>query len=172
MSELSRVRSWADALIASHLDASWSFAFDNAKRRAGLCDYSRQRISVSKYLAARYDDDTNHQTLLHEVAHALAGPAAGHGPAWRRVARSLGYVGGTTHHGETAEELAPWVGVCPAGHVAYRHRRPSRATSCVKCAPRFDTRHLFVWARREISPAVRLAALTPRDERDATLTTP
>ncbi len=162
MSELHRVRAWAQALIDLHLDDSWSFGFDNAKRRAGLCDYTRRRISVSRYLAARYDDDTNHQTLLHEVAHALAGSAAGHGAQWKRVARDLGYVGGTTHAGETANELAPWVGVCPAGHVAYRHRRASRPTSCARCAPRFDPQHLLTWSRREITPAARLAALTPR----------
>ena len=86
MSELNRVQMWADALIAMHLDESWSFGFDNAKRRAGLCDFTKKRISVSRYLAARYDDDTNHQTLLHEVAHALAGPTAGHGSAWKAVA--------------------------------------------------------------------------------------
>jgi SprT-like family. len=162
MSELHRVRGWAEALITTHLDSSWSFAFDNAKRRAGLCDYTHKRISVSRYLAARYDDDENHQTLLHEVAHALAGPAAGHGAVWKRIARDLGYVGGTTHRGETAVELAPWVGTCPVGHVAFRHRRPTRATSCAKCAPRFDERNLFAWTRREITTAVRLAAMTPR----------
>jgi hypothetical protein len=162
MSDLQRVRTWADALITLHLDDSWSFAFDNAKRRAGLCNYTQKRISVSRYLAARYDDDTNHQTLLHEIAHALAGPAAGHGSSWKRVARELGYVGGTTHDGETAIELAPWVGVCPAGHTAYRHRKPTRQTSCVKCAPHFDQRHLFTWTHRDITPATRLAALTPR----------
>lgn len=162
MSELHRVRTWADSLIALHLDSSWSFAFDSAKVRAGLCDFRRKRISVSKYLAARYDDDTNHQTLLHEVAHALAGPAAGHGPKWRAIARDLGYVGGTTHRNETATELAPWVGHCPTGHVAYRHRRPQRAMSCAKCAPVFDTRFLFDWRRREITAAGRRAAMTPR----------
>lgn len=162
MSDLPRIRVWADALIALHLDDSWSFGFDNAKRRAGLCDFGRKRISVSRYLAARYDDDTNHQTLLHEVAHAVAGASAGHGPRWKRVARDLGYVGGTTHDGETATELAPWVGVCPAGHVAYRHRRATRETSCAKCAPRFDPRHAFTWTRREITRTERVAALTPR----------
>lgn len=162
MSDPQRVRHWADALIALHLDSSWSFGFDNAKRRAGLCDYSRRRISVSRYLSARYDDETNHQTLLHEVAHALAGPKAGHGPKWKAIARDLGYTGGTTHHGETAVELAPWVGTCPAGHIAYRHRRPSRAASCVRCAPRFDERFVFTWQRREITTAVRLAAQSPR----------
>jgi predicted SprT family Zn-dependent metalloprotease len=162
MSELHRVRQWAEALIAVHLDDSWSFAFDNAKRRAGLCDYTRRRISVSRYLAARFDDDDNHQTLLHEVAHAMAGAEAGHGARWRAIARDLGYVGGTTHRGETAVELAPWVGTCPAGHVAYRHRRPTRAASCVKCAAEFDARFLFAWTRREITAATRLAAQTPR----------
>lgn len=162
MSELHRVRGWAHALIALHLDESWTFGFDNAKRRAGLCDYRARRISVSRYLAARYSDDENHQTLLHEVAHALAGPQAGHGPQWKRMARDLGYVGGTTHHGETAVELAPWVGVCPAGHVAYRHRRASRPTSCAKCAPRFDPAYAFTWTRREITREARDAALTPR----------
>ena len=163
MSELHRVRHWAEALIAAHLDPSWTFAFDNAKRRAGLCDYTHKRISVSRYLAARYDDATNHPTLLHEVAHALAGPRAGHGARWKAVARELGYVGGATHNGETATELAPWIGVCPAGHVAYRHRKATRPTSCAKCAPGFDERHAFTWTRREITRATRLAAMTPRD---------
>lgn len=162
MSELDRVEVWARALIALHLDDSWSFGFDNAKRRAGLCDYSRKRISVSRYLAARYDDDTNHQTLLHEVAHALAGSAAGHGPEWRRVADELGYDGGVTHRGETANELAPWVGSCPAGHLVYRHRRPARRASCRRCAPRYDERFLLRWEHREITPAARRAALAPR----------
>ena len=162
MSELADVRRTAEELIGRHLDASWSFAFDAAKRRAGACDYTRKRITVSRYLAARYDDETNRQTLLHEVAHALAGARAGHGPAWKRTARALGYTGGVTHHGETATELAPWVGVCPAGHVAYRHRAATRATSCARCSRSYDERYLFTWTRREITPATRLAAMTPR----------
>lgn len=162
MADPNRVRVWAQAQIAMHLDESWTFDFDHAKRRAGLCDYRRKRITVSRYLAARFDDDEVHQTLLHEVAHAIAGHAAAHGPEWRRVARELGYVGGTTHHGETATELAPWIGECPAGHVAYRHRKPARETSCAKCSRRFDERFLFAWSRREITAAARMAASTPR----------
>lgn len=162
MADLTRVTVWANALIRMHLDPSWSFAFDNAKRRAGLCNFTDQRISVSKYLAARFSDDDVHQTLLHEVAHALAGPAAGHGPEWKRIARELGYVGRATHDLETANELAPWVGTCPNGHLVYRHRRPARPSSCVKCARGFDRRFVFAWRRREITRADRLAAQTPR----------
>ncbi|MCR2784887.1 MULTISPECIES: SprT-like domain-containing protein [unclassified Microbacterium] len=162
MSEPQDVRRMAQELIAAHLDDSWSFAFDHAKRRAGLCNYRDKRISVSRYLSARDDDEANRQTLLHEVAHALAGARAGHGPTWRRTAQGIGYTGGVTHHGEPANELAPWVGRCPAGHVAYRHRRVTRAVSCARCAPTFDTRFLFQWQRREITPATRLAAQLPR----------
>lgn len=162
MADLDRVRVWAETLIVHHLDTSWSFGFDHAKRRAGQCDYGNKRITVSRYLAARFDDHEIQQVLLHEVAHALAGHAAAHGPTWKRIARELGYLGGTTHNGETAVELAPWVGECPAGHVTYRHRRPSRATSCARCSRSFDAKYLLTWTQREITPDTRLAAQSPR----------
>jgi predicted SprT family Zn-dependent metalloprotease len=148
MAELERVRTWAEALIRLHLDPSWTFAFDHARTRAGLCQYDRKRISVSKLLAERYEDDEIHQVLLHEVAHAMAGPRAGHGPRWKSVATQLGYEGTRLHQGETATELAPWVGTCPAGHRHYRYRKPTRALSCAKCSKRFDPAFRIEWERR------------------------
>ena len=148
MAELDRVRTWAHALIELHLDASWSFGFDNAKTRAGLCNYTHKRISVSRYLAARYEDDEIHQVLLHEVAHAMAGTRAGHGPRWKAVAAGLGYEGNRLHGGAIASELAPWVGTCPAGHVHYRYRRPARTLACGKCSRRFDAAHVISWVAR------------------------
>ena len=150
MADLQRVRRWAEALIVLHLDPEiWSFGFDNAKKRAGLCNYTAKRISVSRYLAARYDDDEIHQILLHEVAHAIAGPRAGHGPRWTTAATELGYV---------VHELAPWVGRCPAGHEHFRYREPQRALSCGVCHRGFDRANLIVWRHREITPAVRRRA--------------
>lgn len=148
MADLDRVRLWADALIRLHLDESWTFAFDNARTRAGLCQYDKKRISVSKLLAARYDDDEIHQVLLHEVAHALAGASAGHGPRWKAIARDLGYEGKRLHGGAIADELAPWVGHCPNGHVHYRYKRPTRVVSCAKCSRRFDRRYEINWVKR------------------------
>jgi len=150
MADLERVRHWADALIRLHLDpATWSFGFDSAKTRAGLCDYSRRRITVSRHLAARFGDDEIHQVLLHEVAHALAGPRAGHGPRWKSTARDLGYEGSRLHSGEIASELAPWVGTCPRGHEHFRYRKPTRDLSCARCSRRFDPSARIVWQRRE-----------------------
>lgn len=153
MAELARVKVWAEALIRLHLDplygsGSWSFGFDHAKRRAGLCDFTSKRITVSRYLAAKFDDDEIHQVLLHEVAHAMAGTKAGHGQKWRSIARDIGYIGGRTHDGEIAHELAPWLGVCPAGHEHARFRRPARETSCAKCSRRFSRTHLITWRKR------------------------
>lgn len=148
MADLERVRTWARALIRLHLDETWVFTFDNAKTRAGLCDYTRRRISVSRHLAARYEDDEIHQVLLHEVAHALAGTRAGHGPRWKAVAAGLGYEGSRLHHGQTATELAPWVGQCPAGHLHYRYRRPTRALACGACGRRFDAANVIRWDSR------------------------
>lgn len=158
MADLDRVRVWADALIALHLDRSWSFGYDNAKKRAGLCNFTDKHITVSRYLAARYDDDEIHQILLHEVAHALAGPRAGHGPRWKVVAANIGYDGKRTHDGEIADELAPWVGICPAGHTHYRYRQPTRPLACGLCGRGFSAAHLITWSRREITAAARRRA--------------
>ncbi|MDQ1544432.1 MAG: hypothetical protein QOK08_2070 [Actinomycetota bacterium] len=159
MADLDRVRTWAEALIALHLDpAVWSFGFDNAKTRAGLCSFDRHRITVSRYLAGRYEDDEIHQILLHEVAHALAGPRVGHGPKWRSVAKELGYDGKRTHDGAIADEFAPWIGTCPAGHIHYRYKQPKRTLACGRCSRRFDPAHAIDWQRRDVSASGRRVA--------------
>lgn len=161
MAELARVRHWAEALIVLHLDPSvWTFGFDSAKRRAGLCNFTEHRITVSRYLAERSGDDEIHQVLLHEIAHALAGPEAAHGPVWRRTAAELGYVGSRLHEGTTVDDLAPWVGVCPSGHTIYRYRRPTRRSSCASCSRAFHPAHLITWTRREIPTAARRRTAT------------
>lgn len=150
MAELVRVRRWADALIALHLDPGWTFGFDSAKTRAGLCNYTAKKITVSRYLASRYDDDEIHQVLLHEVAHAIAGTRAGHGPQWRSTAADLGYEGKRLHDGAIANELAPWVGTCPGGHIHYRYRRPTRPLACGTCSRRFDAANAIAWRQRVV----------------------
>jgi len=156
VAELHRVRVWAEALIALHLEPGWSFGFDRATKRAGACHYGERRITVSRYLAERWSDDDIHQTLLHEVAHAIAGRRAGHGPAWRRVATELGYVGERTHSGPIASERASWIGRCPAGHEHYRFRKPTRPMSCATCSRRYDPSHAIRWEpRAQPAPAAR-----------------
>ena len=148
MSDLARVEVWANALIRMYLDESWSFRFDSAKTRAGSTRFAQKQITVSRYLAERWSDDDVHQTLLHEIAHAIAGPEAGHGRLWREACEAIGYVGGRTHSGEIASEHAKWVGSCPAGHEVFRFRRPTRQSSCTRCASGFNEQHLIIWRQR------------------------
>jgi 3-oxoacyl-(acyl-carrier-protein) synthase len=55
------------------LESHWEFVFDSAKQRAGLCNYSDHKISLSKYIVEYHSIDQSEQVILHEIAHALAG---------------------------------------------------------------------------------------------------
>lgn len=71
----------------------WDVDFDNAKSRAGVCKYGRQVISFSRHYIANAPLDDIRDTVLHEIAHILAGYDAGHGPIWVRVAQQIGCSG-------------------------------------------------------------------------------
>lgn len=157
-----QVRHLAETLIARYLSPEWSFDFDQAVRRAGLCNFSKKRITVSRKLILLGSDKDAEQTILHEIAHALAGPEAGHGKVWKQTATALGYHGGTKYDGPSLDQIAPWEGTCPAGHRVYRHRKATRASSCAKCAPSFDKRYLINWQKRSINAQDRAALLTSK----------
>ena len=80
----------AESLIKQHALVGWSFQFDNARRRAGACDYSMKVISLSRLFCLRVSDDQVRDTILHEIAHALAGPKHNHDAKWKSIARAIG----------------------------------------------------------------------------------
>ena len=51
-------------------------------RTFGLCDFLKREIRISRKLAAINDRAVVEDVIRHEVAHALAGRGAGHGPRW------------------------------------------------------------------------------------------
>ena len=144
-----RVKALAEYQMALHLDVTeWSFGWDNARRRAGLCSYTDKRITISTYMAQVHSIDETLQVVLHEIAHALAGKEAGHTKKWLAVAKSIGYRNEKFTGREIAEEFAPWVGTCPAGHEHFRYRKPTRALSCAHCGSSFSKRNLISWQSR------------------------
>lgn len=72
---------------------SWCLAFDFARRRAGACFPTQKRISLSHYHIELNDWPVVKDTLIHEVAHALAWEIyreKGHGKHWQRLVTELG----------------------------------------------------------------------------------
>ena len=111
----------------------WNWGFDNAKQRAGACNYSRKRITIARGYAQVARNAQIEDTILHEIAHAMAGRAAGHGPAWKAVARSIGCSAERCH---TVEFTPPkYLMECPNGCFppVKRQRRPSRRSVCRRC---------------------------------------
>lgn len=84
----------ADRLIAAgQRDGTligYSFRWNRRTHAAGLCNYAKRTIELSAVLTPHRKDSDILDTLLHEVAHAMAGPWAGHGPQWKAQARALG----------------------------------------------------------------------------------
>ena len=77
-------------LLRDHGLDDWHFAFDRARSRLGACHFGRREISLSRHFVKMNEAAEVEATVLHEIAHALCGPGAGHGPAWQATAHRIG----------------------------------------------------------------------------------
>lgn len=125
------------ALLAQHGLTDWSFGFNRRRRTLGVCFYERRRIELSHHFVGGNDEPAVRDTLLHEIAHALAGQAAGHGPKWKTLARQIG----ATPERLDRDAVMPdgrWYAICPnCGKRFTRYRRPprNRKYACRACGP-------------------------------------
>lgn len=116
----------------------WVFALDDSVARAGCCQHGDKIISLSKHIL-KHDAKDVRNILLHEVAHALAGPSQGHSPRWKEIALRIGNDGRRCHSLELrAPTNALTCVLC--GYVnALRHRVKRefwREATCACCAVR------------------------------------
>lgn len=125
----------ARQLVAAHGLDEWTVGLNRRKRALGLCRYDTRRIELSVYFLAGQDAAAVRDTVLHEIAHALAGREAGHGPRWKSVCKKIGA------RPERCDKTAVvpdgrWRAECPScGQVFTRHRRPLRGRKymCRRC---------------------------------------
>jgi predicted SprT family Zn-dependent metalloprotease len=89
---LSVAQTLAVTLMKKHklIDKGWTFKYDNAVKRFGVCMYRSKVIGLSRKLVLLNDKDKVVDTILHEIAHAIAGHKAGHGIEWKRVCERIG----------------------------------------------------------------------------------
>lgn len=90
MARLGEVAAQARELMDRHGLGDWSFRFNAARKKLGICHYREKLILLSREHAADGKPIQVTDTILHEIAHALAGPRAGHGTVWKEIARRLG----------------------------------------------------------------------------------
>lgn len=121
----------------------WKLDFDNAKRRCGCTKFDTKTITLSRHFVRLNGEAAVRETILHEIAHAIAGQEGdrGHGQIWKYYAREIG---------AKPERCATDVvmpegsveGVCATGCTARhnRHRMPPKrllnAYQCTRCSER------------------------------------
>jgi hypothetical protein len=89
-----------EELQRKHGLEAWSLNFNPKLRTtAGRCYHHLRVVELADKMVMCNDTDESNatNTLLHETAHAIAGYGAGHGPKWKRIARSIGCTGDRCH---------------------------------------------------------------------------
>jgi RimJ/RimL family protein N-acetyltransferase len=149
VTKLDYVSALCNLQMAKHLATTkWTFVFDSGKRRAGLCDHTNRRISLSKHLVQLHSIEQSRQVLWHEIGHALVGANHGHDKTWLAAATELGYKNEKFSGRTIDENQATWLGMCPNGHKYYRYKKPTGVASCSQCHKGFSTKHLISWNKR------------------------
>jgi predicted SprT family Zn-dependent metalloprotease len=153
-----------DALGRQHAgvtleELGWTFAFDRARTRLGLCTWRRgrlrmKRISLSRPLSERLGWDVMEDVVRHEIAHALDYEERGrsaHDARWKAWAVRCGADPTATYDGPLGDDpRSPLVGECPSTECAYRrplYRVPLRVPICGECRRQGLTRPLSVFVR-------------------------
>jgi predicted SprT family Zn-dependent metalloprotease len=122
--------------------AGWRFTLDSAVRRAGVCRYRRKVVSLSRHyvelnLKERENDVID--TILHEIAHAIAGSGHGHDDHWKDCCLIVGAKPVRCYDaGVVVMPKEKWAATCDGcGHIYRRHRKLKlgRSLYCTKCGP-------------------------------------
>jgi predicted SprT family Zn-dependent metalloprotease len=134
----------AEQLMRQHgiTAKGWRFQFDNAKRRFGVCKYKSKVIGLSRHLTELNDVDHVKDTILHEIAHVIAGEHGdrGHGILWKMTAKTIGAKPSRCY--SSAEVVAPakplevFCGNC--GMTKQVFRRKSKRIACGICCKKYN----------------------------------
>lgn len=124
--DLQELEAIAEMELRKHGLKLWSFGLAKTKRRQGVCKFRDRRIEIAEYYARHNSREKVLDTLLHEIAHALAGPKAGHGPVWKALAHRLG---ATPQACDTCVDTVvipgDWQATCEAcNKIFHKYKRP------------------------------------------------
>ena len=110
----------------------WTVELDRSVRRFGVCRHRTKTIGLSRALVELNSYAEVNDTIRHEVAHALAGPEAGHDEKWKRMCNYVGARPVRCYDSAQVVQVTPPLAlVCDVhGVIARRHRRTRGTFAC------------------------------------------
>ena len=93
--DLEMARIQATILMHEHglLAQGWKFEFNNRRFGLGVCDFGKKTIFLSRfYTELNPWEPEMKDTVLHEIAHFLAGPWHGHDRVWKLKCIEIGAI--------------------------------------------------------------------------------
>lgn len=144
---LAEVARLAEGLIQRHRLVGWSFQFNDASRQAGRCAFHLRVISLSRLFCLEAPAHEVRDTILHEIAHALVGPAHHHDSVWKAAARSIGCTGNRCHDVDFAPPR--YIVSCPRCGWSRQANRRRPKSVCRTCSTpvTFQTYTRQAWDR-------------------------
>jgi predicted SprT family Zn-dependent metalloprotease len=102
----------------------WVYQYnDRIIKTLGRCIYREKVLEFSLSYVDLNPMEELEDTILHEIAHALA-PRAGHGWLWKQVAKRIGARPKSCAIGDIKMPDAPYIFQCPCGTEGKFYRRP------------------------------------------------
>lgn len=167
--------------IEEHSLSEWTAGLDSAVRRFGVCNLTKKHISLSRTLCELNSDEEVTDTILHEIAHALAyerhGKNCKHDKRWQKICIEIGARPEACFDDAVVQPEAPWLLVHKATNEVFSSyfKRPNRDWSQVWIRGRKeDTQgQLVIKSRKSMSDNTTMTSpekvSTPKDSNDTTL---
>ena len=117
----------------------WQFRWSNSKVAFGTCWHSRRCIELSRPLTELNAETEVRDTILHEIAHALAGHV-GHSAKWKLQAMAIGARPERCYRAsDVIMPKARYEATCPkCKQVRMRHRKPKYRLACGACCKQYS----------------------------------
>ena len=113
----------------------WKIALDHALKRLGQTNYNKKLITISKHFlrGPSCNEKKIKNTVLHEIAHVIAGPSNAHNQKWKNIALKIGC--DAKIYGTMDLPDAKWLMYCPKSCFKQKYFRKPKTDNkvCLKC---------------------------------------
>ena len=135
----------------------WVAKMDDAKKRFGVCRMGPREISLSRPLVLLNPEEEVRDTILHEIAHALAWirhrENFGHDWRWKKICEEIGARPERCYDEEVITPDFPW---------ALCHRETGEIFSTYQRRPKRDASQLWIRGRKEETLGKLVYQLNPK----------